>query len=79
MTQNLKFLSALVVVACATMMFAQSQSHSARLKAYTAVLYTGAGTPANIRALSASSTLPCLRPPCRRYLHHGPRGRRVAG
>ena len=56
--QKLKFLSCLVVIACGSLMFGQARSHSARLKAYTAVLPAGAGTPANVKAMAASSTLP---------------------
>ncbi len=58
MIQTLKFLSCLVVIGCGSLMFGQARSHSARLKAYTAVLPAGAGTPANIKTMAASSTLP---------------------
>jgi hypothetical protein len=58
MTQRLKFLSVVVVVCCATMMFGQAKSESAKLPAYTAVQPAGEGTPAAIKAMAASSTLP---------------------
>ena len=46
---KLKWLSCLLVIACGSLLFGQARSHSARLKAYTAVLPAGAGTPANGR------------------------------
>ena len=55
---NSGFIPSLILVFCATVMLGQTTSQSPKLKAYTAVFPAGAGTPANIKAMAASSTLP---------------------
>ena len=58
MRYDLKFILTLVVAFCATGTVGQTTSQLPKLRAYTAVFPAAAGTPANIKAMASSSTLP---------------------